>query len=136
MSRRPRDPVAVLGAGRAAPEIAALLAEAGARPSLAARRSRLNWNTVPHPVGTPLGGVAPGAARALVAPGGGRWGSGVAHGSSFGPSMRFVHGAGFTAGRLVKGVLERLGARGPQPGSTGGDRFDRAPAGHSKTYLR
>lgn len=55
---------------------------------------------------------------------------------SFGPSVRFVHGAGFTAGRLVKGVRKRLGARGPLPGSTGGARLDRAPAGHPKTYLR
>ncbi|WP_405784096.1 NAD(P)-binding domain-containing protein [Streptomyces sp. NBC_00859] len=31
---------------------------------------------------------------------------------SFGPSMRFVHGAGFTAGRLVRGVRRRLGATG------------------------
>ncbi|MDB1086305.1 NAD(P)-binding domain-containing protein [Streptomyces sp. ACA25] len=30
---------------------------------------------------------------------------------SFGPSMRFVHGATFTAGRLVRGVRQRLGGR-------------------------
>ncbi|MFI8104050.1 NAD(P)-binding domain-containing protein [Streptomyces sp. NPDC086023] len=37
---------------------------------------------------------------------------------SFGPSMRFVHGAGFAAGRLVEGVRRRLGDRGPLPGSS------------------
>ncbi|MFF8810141.1 FAD-dependent oxidoreductase [Streptomyces omiyaensis] len=31
---------------------------------------------------------------------------------SYGPSMRFVFGAGYTAGRLVKGVRRRLGAGG------------------------
>ncbi|TDC09405.1 dimethylaniline monooxygenase [Streptomyces sp. 8K308] len=30
---------------------------------------------------------------------------------SFGPAMRFVHGASFTAGRLVRGVRQRLGGR-------------------------
>ncbi|MEU8681890.1 NAD(P)-binding domain-containing protein [Streptomyces sp. NPDC048611] len=30
---------------------------------------------------------------------------------SFGPSMRFVHGAGFTAARLLRGVQRRLGDR-------------------------
>ncbi|KIF07735.1 dimethylaniline monooxygenase, partial [Streptomyces sp. RSD-27] len=55
---------------------------------------------------------------------------------SFGPSMRFVHGAGFTAGRLVRGVRKRLGARGPLPGPTGGVRPVRAAAGHRETYLR
>lgn len=50
---------------------------------------------------------------------------------SFGPSMRFVHGAGFTAGRLVAGVRKRLGARGPLAASSGATRADRAPAaGH------
>lgn len=64
---------------------------------------------------------------------------------SFGPSMRFVHGAGFTAGRLVRGVRKRLGARGPRPGPPGVARQGRAatpghvpgvPPGHPKTYLR
>ncbi|PJE99618.1 dimethylaniline monooxygenase [Streptomyces carminius] len=32
---------------------------------------------------------------------------------SFGPAMRFVHGAGFTAERLVRGVRRRLAARPP-----------------------
>ncbi|WP_410535571.1 NAD(P)-binding domain-containing protein [Streptomyces sp. KL2] len=38
---------------------------------------------------------------------------------SFGPSMRFVYGAGFTAERLVRGVRRRLGGRrgAPVPGS-------------------
>ncbi|MCE7080666.1 NAD(P)-binding domain-containing protein [Streptomyces sp. ST2-7A] len=35
---------------------------------------------------------------------------------SFGPSMRFVHGATFTAGRLVRGVRRRLGGRPLHPG--------------------
>ena len=45
--------VAVLGAGQAALETAALLAEQGARPCLVARCSRLNWNTVPQPLNRP-----------------------------------------------------------------------------------
>ncbi|MGW5343096.1 NAD(P)-binding domain-containing protein [Streptomyces sp. HUAS TT3] len=55
---------------------------------------------------------------------------------SFGPSMRFVHGAGFTAGRLVKGVHRRLGARRRPTGSLGTPRPARADAGHPKTSLR
>lgn len=43
----------MLGAGQAALETAALLAEHGARPCLVARRSRLNWNTVPQPLARP-----------------------------------------------------------------------------------
>lgn len=52
--------------------------------------------------------------------------AGLLSAPSFGPSMRFVHGAGFTAGRLVRGVRKRLGARGPRPGSPGVARPDRA----------
>ncbi|MFD6880317.1 MULTISPECIES: NAD(P)-binding domain-containing protein [unclassified Streptomyces] len=246
--------VAVLGAGQAALETAALLAEAGARPSLVARRARLNWNTVPQPLERPLtrslrephSGLGTGwrswvwselpwAVRRLPAPtreriaatalgpagawwlrerferrvpallghrleratavggrtrlglittagesvvleaahvvaatgfapdlrrlelldarlraaletvgdGGtpelsagfesswpGLFFAGLLTAPSFGPSMRFVHGAGFTAGRLVRGVRKRLGARSPLPGSTGGARADRAAAGH------
>ncbi|MFD9376043.1 NAD(P)-binding domain-containing protein [Streptomyces sp. NPDC059999] len=252
--------VAVLGAGQAALETAALLAEAGARPCLVARRPRLNWNTVPQPLersplralrdphsglgtgwrswvwselpwavrrlpaatreriaATALGpagawwlrdrfeqrvpvllghhlhraveagdhtrlqltsatgesvvldtshviaatGFAPdlrrlelldvGLRTALRTVGGGgtpelsagfesSWPglffAGLLTAPSFGPSMRFVHGAGFTAGRLVKGVLGRLGARGRLPGSAAGDRPDRAAAGHPETYPR
>lgn len=261
--------VAVLGAGQAALETAALLAEQGARPCLVARRSRLTWNTVPQPLGRPplrslcnphsglgtglrtwvwselpwavrrlpahtreriaatalgpagawwlrdrferrvpvllghqlhravaagertrLGlttragqsvvldvahviaatGFAPDLARldlldaglraALATVGNGRapelspgfessWPglffAGLLAAPSFGPSMRFVHGAGFTAGRLVKGVRKRLGARGPLSGSPGAARLDRAASsgcrpgeapGHPKTYLR
>ncbi|MFK0015242.1 NAD(P)-binding domain-containing protein [Streptomyces sp. NPDC091027] len=261
--------VAVLGAGQAALETAALLAEQGARPSLVARRPRLNWNTVPQPLGRPplralrephsglgtgwrswvwselpwavrrlpaqsreriaatalgpagawwlrdrfeprvpvlLGhelrraaavgertrleltaadgqsvaldaahviaatGFSPDLARlelldaglraALATVGSGRapelgpgfessWPglffAGLLTAPSFGPSMRFVHGAGFTAGRLVRGVRKRLGARGPRPGSSGGARSGRVavpgrrpgvPPGHPKTYLR
>ncbi|GGZ49584.1 hypothetical protein GCM10010371_06150 [Streptomyces subrutilus] len=62
--------------------------------------------------------------------------AGLLSAPSFGPSMRFVHGAGFTAGRLVKGDLGRLGTRRARPGSTGAARTDRAPAGHPKTYPR
>lgn len=247
--------VAVLGAGQAALETAALLAENGARPCLVARRSRLNWNTVPQPLRRPalhalrdphsgLGtgwrswawSELPWAVRRLPAPtreriaatalgpagawwlrerferrvpvllghrlrravpAGGRtrlgltsaagesvvldtahviaatgftpaldrlelldaglraalvtvgesgtpelspgfessWPglffAGLLTAPSFGPSMRFVHGAGFTAGRLVSGVRKRLGARSPLTGSTGAPRTDRAPtAGH------
>lgn len=261
--------VAVLGAGQAALETAALLAEQGARPCLVARRSRLNWNTVPQPLSrpalralrephsglgtgwrswawselpwavrrlpahtreriaatalgpagawwlrdrferrvpallghrlhravvagdrtrlgltTPAGesvvlevahviaatGFVPDLARlgmldaglraALTTVGGGSapeldpgfessWPglffAGLLAAPSFGPSMRFVHGAGFTAGRLVRGVRKRLGARGPRPGSPGVARLVRAaspgpapgvPPGHPKTYLR
>ncbi|MET9886538.1 NAD(P)-binding domain-containing protein [Streptomyces sp. NPDC006430] len=252
--------VAVIGAGQAALEIAALLAENGARPCLVARRSRLNWNTVPQPLERPFlralrdphSGLGTGwrswvwselpwavhrlpaptreriAATALgpagawwlrdrfernvpvllehrlhqAVPDGARTRLGlttaggesvvldVAHviaatgfapqlgrldlldarlraaldtvghsgapelspgfesswpglffaglltAPSFGPSMRFVHGAGFTAGRLVRGVQKRLGARGLLPGSTGAVRPARAGAGHPKTSLR
>ncbi|WP_327283839.1 MULTISPECIES: NAD(P)-binding domain-containing protein [unclassified Streptomyces] len=252
--------VAVIGAGQAALETAALLAENGARPCLVARRSRLNWNTVPQPLerpalralrdphsglGTgwrswawselpwavrrlpaptreriaatalgpagawwlrdrfersvpallghrlhravPVGGrtrlglttaagesvvldvahvvAATGftpnldrlglldarlrAALAVVGDGGtpelsaafesswpGLFFAGLLTAPSFGPSMRFVHGAGFTAGRLVRGVRKRLGARVGPAGSTGTVRPDRAGAGHPKTSLR
>ncbi|WP_037636859.1 NAD(P)-binding domain-containing protein [Streptomyces katrae] len=252
--------VAVVGAGQAALETAALLAENGARPCLVARRSRLNWNTVPQPLERPAlralrdphSGLGTGwrswvwselpwavrrlpaptreriAANALgpagawwlrdrfersvpvllghrlhrAVPAGGRTRLGlttaagesvvldVAHvvaatgfaphldrlelldarlraaldtvghsgtpelsagfesswpglffaglltAPSFGPSMRFVHGAGFTAGRLVGGVRKRLGARGRPAGSAGTVRPDRAGAGHPKTSLR
>ncbi|MEU8434245.1 NAD(P)-binding domain-containing protein [Streptomyces sp. NPDC029216] len=260
LSRFAGQDVAVLGAGQAALETAALLAEAGARPCLVARRSRLNWNTVPQPLERPalralrdphsglgtgwrswvwselpwavrrlpaptrerIAATALGPAGAwwlrerferrvpalmghrlhravavggrtrlgLTAPGGesvvldtahviaatgfaprlarldlldaglraalatvgegdtpelspgfesswpGLFFAGLLTAPSFGPSMRFVHGAGFTAGRLVRGVRKRLGARGPLPGSTGGVRPVRAPAGHPETYLR
>ncbi|WP_449482510.1 NAD(P)-binding domain-containing protein [Streptomyces avidinii] len=247
--------VAVLGAGQAALETAALLAEQGARPCLVARRSRLNWNTVPQPLRRPplralrdphsglgtgwrswawselpwavrrlpaptreriaatalgpagawwlrerferrvpvllghrlLRAVAAGertrlgltsaagesvvldaahviaatgftpdlgrlelldaglrAALATVGEGGtpelspgfesswpGLFFAGLLTAPSFGPSMRFVHGAGFTAGRLVAGVRKRLGTPGPRAGSRGATRADRAPAaGH------
>lgn len=46
---RGRD-VIVVGAGQAALETAALLAEAGARPTLLARAPRVNWNTLPQPL--------------------------------------------------------------------------------------
>ncbi|GLX21042.1 NAD(P)-binding domain-containing protein [Streptomyces lavendulae] len=261
LSRFAGREVAVLGAGQAALETAALLAEAGARPCLVARRSRLNWNTVPQPLERPLARALrephsglgtgwrswvwselPWAVRRLPAPtreriaatalgpagawwlrdrferrvpalmghrlsravavGGGRtrlglttaagesvvldtahviaatgfaprldrlelldarlraalatvgdsgtpelsagfessWPglffAGLLTAPSFGPSMRFVHGAGFTAGRLVKGVRKRLGARGPLPGSSGASRPVRAAAGRPETYLR
>ncbi|MFB6811169.1 NAD(P)-binding domain-containing protein [Streptomyces sp. NPDC056387] len=252
--------VAVIGAGQAALETAALLAENGARPCLVARRSRLNWNTVPQPLERPalralrdphsgLGtgwrswvwSELPWAVRRLPAPtreriaatalgpagawwlrerfersvpvllghrlhravpvgertrlglttaagesvvldvahvvaatgftphldrlelldarlraaldtvgdGGtpelsavfesswpGLFFAGLLTAPSFGPSMRFVHGAGFTAGRLVRGVRKRLGARDRPAGSTGTVRLDRAGAGHPKTSLR
>ncbi|MCX5013440.1 NAD(P)-binding domain-containing protein [Streptomyces sp. NBC_00555] len=261
--------VAVLGAGQAALETAALLAEQGARPCLVARRSRLNWNAVPQPLNRPApralrdphSGLGtgwrswvwselpwavrrlPAASRERIAatalgPAGAWWlrdrferrvpvllghhlhravavgertrlglttragesvvldtahviaatgftpdldrlelldaglraaletvgdsgtpelspgfesswpglfFAGLLTAPSFGPSMRFVHGAGFTAGRLVRGVRKRLGARGPLPGSTGEARDSPglrpggppgAAAGHPKTYLR
>ncbi|MFE5772081.1 NAD(P)-binding domain-containing protein [Streptomyces sp. NPDC056485] len=260
LSRFADREVAVIGAGQAALETAALLAENGARPCLVARRSRLNWNTVPQPLERPLlralrephSGLGTGwrswawselpwAVRRLPAPtreriaatalgpagawwlrdrfersvpallghrlhraaavgertrlgltapsgesvvldvahvvaatgftphlgrlelldarlravldtvgdGGtpelsagfesswpGLFFAGLLTAPSFGPSMRFVHGAGFTAGRLVTGVRKRLGARGRPTGSTGTVRPDRAGAGHPKTSLR
>jgi hypothetical protein len=45
--------VTVIGAGQAALETAALLAEAGARPQLLARADRINWNTLPQPLDRP-----------------------------------------------------------------------------------
>ncbi|MEU2394835.1 NAD(P)-binding domain-containing protein [Streptomyces sp. NPDC007369] len=254
--------VAVIGAGQAALETAALLAENGARPCLVARRSRIDWNTVPPPLERPalealrrphsglgsgwrtwvwselpwavrrlpaarreriaatalgpagawwlrdrfegsvptllghrlhravavgdrtrlgLTGAAGGsvdlevahviaatgfhpelarlelldarlrAALGTVGDGGGTpelspgfestWPglffAGLLTAPSFGPSMRFVHGAGFTAGRLVKGVRRRLGALRRPTGSLGTPRPARAAgAGHSKTSLR
>ncbi|WP_406183239.1 NAD(P)-binding domain-containing protein [Streptomyces sp. NBC_01006] len=252
--------VAVIGAGQAALETAALLAENGARPCLVARRSRLNWNTAPQPLQRPVlralrdphSGLGTGwrswvwselpwAVRRLPAPtreriaatalgpagawwlrdrfersvpvllghrlhravavgertrlglttaagesvvldvahvvaatgftpdlgrlelldarlraaldtvgdGGtpelsagfesswpGLFFAGLLTAPSFGPSMRFVHGAGFTAGRLVAGVRKRLGSPGGPAGSTGTVRPDRAGAGHPKTSLR
>ncbi|RKT05171.1 cation diffusion facilitator CzcD-associated flavoprotein CzcO [Streptomyces sp. 3211.6] len=260
LSRFAGQEVAVLGAGQAALETAALLAESGARPCLVARRSRLNWNPVPQPLRRPVlralrdphSGLGTGwrswvwselpwAVRGLPAPtreriaatalgpagawwlrdrfegrvpalmghrlhravavGGrtrlglttaagesvvldtahviaatgftprlgrlhlldaglraalatvgegdtpelspgfesswpGLFFAGLLTAPSFGPSMRFVHGAGFTAGRLVKGVRKRLGARGPLPGRAGGVRPVRASAGRPETYLR
>ncbi|MFI5667168.1 NAD(P)-binding domain-containing protein [Streptomyces sp. NPDC051704] len=248
--------VAVIGAGQAALETAALLAENGARPCLVARGSRLNWNTVPQPLERPVlralrephSGLGTGwrswvwselpwAVRRLPAPtreriaatalgpagawwlrdrfersvpvllghrlhraaavgertrlglttaagesvvldvahvvaatgftphmgrlelldarlraalttvgGGGTpelsagfessWPglffAGLLTAPSFGPSMRFVHGAGFTAGRLVNGVRKRLGGAlriRPDQGAASG-------AGHPKTSLR
>jgi hypothetical protein len=58
---------------------------------------------------------------------------------SFGPSMRFVHGAGFAAGRLVAGVRRRLGAGGRRPGSSGaGGSAGRAGlgTGYPKSSMR
>ncbi|MEW2414216.1 NAD(P)-binding domain-containing protein [Streptomyces sp. NPDC046866] len=252
--------VAVVGAGQAALETAALLAENGARPVLVARRSRIDWNTVPQPLERPalralrsphsgLGtgwrswvwSELPWAVRRLPAPtreriaatalgpagawwlrdrfeqrvpvllghrlhravpvgdrtrlgltttagesvvldvahviaatgfhpdlarlgmldarlraaletvgdGGtpelgadfesswpGLFFAGLLTAPSFGPSMRFVHGAGFTAGRLVAGVRRRLGARGRPAGPLGTARPARAGAGHPKTSAR
>ncbi|MFX4294380.1 NAD(P)-binding domain-containing protein [Streptomyces bohaiensis] len=45
--------VTVVGAGQAALETAALLAEAGARPQILARAERINWNTLPQPLRRP-----------------------------------------------------------------------------------
>ncbi|MEU6862688.1 NAD(P)-binding domain-containing protein [Streptomyces sp. NPDC046876] len=260
LSRFAGQEVAVVGAGQAALETAALLAETGARPVLVARRSRLNWNTVPQPLERPalralrnphsgLGtgwrswvwSELPWAVRRLPAPtreriaatalgpagawwlrdrfeqrvpvllghrlhravavgdrtrlglttaagesvvldvahviaatgfhpdlarlglldarlraaletvgdGGtpelgadfesswpGLFFAGLLTAPSFGPSMRFVHGAGFTAGRLVSGVRRRLGARGRPVGPLGTARPARAGAGHPKTSAR
>ncbi|MER7762447.1 NAD(P)-binding domain-containing protein [Streptomyces sp. NPDC097619] len=58
---------------------------------------------------------------------------------SFGPSMRFVHGAGFAAGRLVTGVLRRLGAAGRRPGASGPGPVagsGGSGAGHPKSSMR
>ncbi|MFE7135111.1 NAD(P)-binding domain-containing protein [Streptomyces sp. NPDC057638] len=53
--------VVVVGAGQAALETAALLAEHGARPRLVARAHSLTWNTLPEPLARPR-------ARALRSP--------------------------------------------------------------------
>jgi thioredoxin reductase len=50
LSRFSGQDVTVVGAGQAALETAALLAEHGARPRLVARAGRLNWNTPPQPL--------------------------------------------------------------------------------------
>ncbi|MFD5766422.1 FAD-dependent oxidoreductase [Streptomyces sp. NPDC127049] len=47
---------------------------------------------------------------------------------SYGPSMRFVFGAGYTAGRLVKGVRQRLRAGGRGGGPVGRPRSGERPA--------
>ncbi|MGK5632770.1 NAD(P)-binding domain-containing protein [Streptomyces sp. URMC 123] len=49
---RDRD-VTVVGAGQAALETAALLAEQGARPRIVARADRINWNSPPQPLHRP-----------------------------------------------------------------------------------
>ncbi|MBA4862198.1 NAD(P)-binding domain-containing protein [Streptomyces sp. PSKA54] len=50
LSRFSGKEVTVVGAGQAALETAALLAEHGARPRLVARAGQLNWNTPPQPL--------------------------------------------------------------------------------------
>ncbi|MET7593716.1 NAD(P)-binding domain-containing protein [Streptomyces sp. NPDC004082] len=57
--------------------------------------------------------------------------AGLVTASGFGPAMRFVHGASFTAGTLVRGVRRRLrtGARGgliPAPARRSPDALDTA----------
>lgn len=42
--------------------------------------------------------------------------AGLLSAPSFGPSMRFVYGATYTAVRLVRGVRRRLGSAGGSPG--------------------
>ncbi|MFJ5547814.1 NAD(P)-binding domain-containing protein [Streptomyces sp. NPDC093225] len=62
--------------------------------------------------------------------------AGLVTAPSFGPSMRFVHGAGFAAGRLVRGVRRRLAGRGAQPGTSGAGAAALAPeAGHPKSFM-
>ncbi|WP_049577713.1 NAD(P)-binding domain-containing protein [Streptomyces sp. SBT349] len=51
LSRFHGTDVAVVGAGQAALETAALLAEAGARPTVVARAGALRWNAPPRPLG-------------------------------------------------------------------------------------
>ncbi|MEE1751101.1 NAD(P)-binding domain-containing protein [Streptomyces sp. SP18CS02] len=50
---------------------------------------------------------------------------------SCGPSMRFVYGASYTAERLVRGVVRRLRAKGPEetPAGTGGAGRPKAGSG-------
>ncbi|MFJ6054859.1 NAD(P)-binding domain-containing protein [Streptomyces sp. NPDC092307] len=50
LSRFRDQDVTVVGAGQGALETATLLAEAGARPCVIARRNRLTWNTPPKPL--------------------------------------------------------------------------------------
>ncbi|MFC3347073.1 NAD(P)-binding domain-containing protein [Streptomyces echinoruber] len=53
--------------------------------------------------------------------------AGLVTASGFGPAMRFVHGAGFTAGTLVRGVRRRLRAL---PRGTAGGTVVPAPGSH------
>ncbi|MFG2649059.1 NAD(P)-binding domain-containing protein [Streptomyces sp. NPDC048436] len=57
--------------------------------------------------------------------------AGLVTASSFGPAMRFVHGASFTAGRLVRGVRRSLrrGPAEPVVPAPFGERERRAPIG-------
>ncbi|MGP3980455.1 NAD(P)-binding domain-containing protein [Streptomyces sp. KR80] len=54
LSRFKGKDVTVIGAGQAALETAALLAEEGATPRVVARSDRLNWNTPPQPLNRSL----------------------------------------------------------------------------------
>ncbi|HZG07114.1 MAG TPA: NAD(P)-binding domain-containing protein [Streptomyces sp.] len=54
LSRFRGKDVTVIGAGQAALETAALLAECGAHPRVVARADRVNWNTPPQPLERPL----------------------------------------------------------------------------------
>ncbi|MDW4909615.1 NAD(P)-binding domain-containing protein [Streptomyces sp. ADMS] len=64
--------------------------------------------------------------------------AGLVTASGFGPAMRFVHGATFTAGTLVRGVRRRLraGARGGGTGVPGPGRREARSAGHAAGSLR
>ncbi|MFD3521980.1 FAD-dependent oxidoreductase [Streptomyces sp. NPDC058653] len=60
--------------------------------------------------------------------------AGLLSAPSFGPSMRFVFGATYTAGRVVRGVRRRLGTgpRHPRPGET----RETYPVGSTQTNWR
>ncbi|WJV47504.1 NAD(P)-binding domain-containing protein [Streptomyces flavofungini] len=53
--------------------------------------------------------------------------AGLPTASSFGPAMRFVQGAGFTAARLVTGVRRRVRRLGSVPVARGAEAPDRSP---------
>ncbi|GHC75973.1 NAD(P)-binding domain-containing protein [Streptomyces flavofungini] len=53
--------------------------------------------------------------------------AGLPTASSFGPAMRFVQGAGFTAGRLVAGVRRRVRRPGAVPVARSAEPLGRAP---------
>ncbi|WP_165986216.1 SidA/IucD/PvdA family monooxygenase [Streptomyces sp. YIM 98790] len=61
--------------------------------------------------------------------------AGLLSAPAYGPAMRFVYGAGFTAGRLIRGVRRRLTAVGRRAVPVPGQAAAGAPGGPSGTPL-